>query len=318
MDNLISVENLVVEYKTSGLNGEKTVRAVDDISFNIEKGEILAIAGESGCGKSTLAKTLIKLQNPTSGKITYPEDWAKKEFFKKVQMVFQNPFASLNPKMKIKDILKEPLDINTNLSNEEKENQVLEITEKVGLNKEHLELYPHEFSGGQRQRIAIARALILKPELLIADEPVSALDVSIQAQIINLLKELKDEFNLTIVFISHDLGVIKYIADRTIVMYLGEIVEAGTKKEIFESPKHPYTKELLASVPDRNKTFNTGIKELNTDDKIYPCKFFPRCVCAYDFCKDVCPKYTSVSETHIIKCHVFDYAEKEKNRSRGK
>ena len=223
MDNLISVENLVVEYKTSGLSGEKTVRAVDNISFDIKKGEILAVAGESGCGKSTLAKTLIKLQNAASGKITYPAEWKNKEFFKKVQMVFQNPFASLNPKMKIKDILKEPLDINTNLSDKEKENQVLEIIEKVGLKAEHLDLYPHEFSGGQRQRIAIARALILKPELLIADEPVSALDVSIQAQIINLLKELKNEFNLTIVFISHDLGVIKYIADRTIVMYLGEI-----------------------------------------------------------------------------------------------
>ena len=312
MDNLISVENLVVEYKTSGLSGEKTVRAVDNISFDIKKGEILAVAGESGCGKSTLAKTLIKLQNAASGKIIYPEDWKNREFFRKVQMVFQNPFASLNPKMKIKDILKEPLDINTNLSDKEKENQVLEIIEKVGLKAEHLDLYPHEFSGGQRQRIAIARALILKPELLIADEPVSALDVSIQAQIINLLKDLKNEFNLTIVFISHDLGVIKYIADRTIVMYLGEIAEAGKKEEIFDSPKHPYTKELLASVPDRKQKFNSVMKELNTDDNIYPCKFYPRCRTPYDFCKDVCPRFTSVSETHIVKCHIFDYEEKEK------
>jgi len=315
MDNLISVENLVVEYKTSDLNGSKTVRAVDDISFDIKKGEILAVAGESGCGKSTLAKTLIKLQNPASGKIIYPDDWKKKDFCKKVQMVFQNPFASLNPKMKIKDILKEPLDINTKFSKEEKENLILETIEKVGLKKEHLDQYPHEFSGGQRQRIAIARALILKPELLIADEPVSALDVSIQAQIINLLKDLKNEFNLTIIFISHDLGVVKYIADRTIVMYLGEIVETGTKEEIFESPKHPYTKELLDSVPDRNKTFKFGIKDINYEDTVYACKFYPRCGNSYDCCKNVSPKYSSVSETHRIKCHIFDYAEREKNKT---
>jgi len=311
MDNLVSVENLVVEYKASGLNGNKIVRAVDDITFDIKKGEILAIAGESGCGKSTLAKTLIKLQNPVSGKIIYPEFWNKKDFCKKVQMVFQNPFASLNPKMKIKDILKEPLDINTDLSKEEKNRLIIEIIEKVGLKEEQLELYPHEFSGGQRQRIAIARALILKPELLIADEPVSALDVSIQAQIINLLKDLKNEFNLTIIFISHDLGVVKYIADRTIVMYLGEIVEMGSKEEIFDSPKHPYTKELLNSVPDRKKSFNFGIKEINPDDAVYACKFYPRCNTPYDYCKTVCPKFTSISKKHTIKCHIFDYTERD-------
>ena len=249
MDNLISVENLVVEYKTSGLNGSKTVRAVDNISFDIKKGEILAVAGESGCGKSTLAKTLIKLQDATSGKIIYPEDWTNKEFFKKVQMVFQNPFASLNPKMKIKDILKEPLDINTNLSEQEKESQILEIIQKVGLKEEHLDLFPHEFSGGQRQRIAIARALILNPELLIADEPVSALDASIQAQIINLFKELRKQRDLTILFISHDLNVIRYLADRVGIMYFGHLVEENDTLTIFNYPKHEYTRTLLNSAP---------------------------------------------------------------------
>ena len=214
----------------------------------------------------------------------------------------------------IKDILKEPLDINTKLSNPEKEQAVIETIKKVGLNETHLNQYPHEFSGGQRQRIAIARALILNPELIIADEPVSALDASIQAQIINLLNELKKELNLTIVFISHDLGVVRYIADRVVIMYLGEVVEIGTKEEIFDSPKHPYTKALLNSVPDRTKPFINHFKD-SVETSVGGCNFYPRCLKSYECCKNLAPDFTSLSPTHRVKCNIFDYEKREKNNN---
>lgn len=255
MEILLETQNLSIEYK--GINkSASTVKAVNNVSLKILKGEIYALAGESGCGKSTLAKSITKLVKPTDGKILFNNSniyqqskLDKKEYPKNVQMVFQNPFSSLNPKMKIKDILKEPLDINTNFSKAEKDTRLKEILSDVGLQESCLELYPHQFSGGQRQRIAIARALILKPKLLIADEPVSALDASIQAQIINLLKELKQKHDLTILFISHDMNVIKYLADRVGIMYFGALIEENYTSTLFKYPKEEYTQKLLNAVP---------------------------------------------------------------------
>ena len=258
MANILDIKNLTVEYK--GVNGkENIVTAVDDVTISIKDGEIYALAGESGCGKSTLAKAVTKLVSIKSGDIFYNgksilnhSKEEKKEYPKQVQMVFQNPYSSLNPKMKIGDILREPLDINTSYSKIRKKAIVRRVLHDVGLSESVLELYPHEFSGGQRQRIAIARALILNPKLLIADEPVSALDASIQAQIINLFKELQKQRNLTILFISHDLNVIRYLADRVGIMYYGKLVEESDTLSIFNFPKHEYTKTLLSSAPVLN------------------------------------------------------------------
>jgi len=256
MDILLEVKNLSIEYKSIKEGNKDSVLAVDNVSFKIHRGEIYALAGESGCGKSTLAKAITKLVKPTCGEIFFngkniyeQTSLEKKNYPKNVQMVFQNPYSSLNPKMKIGDALREPLDINTTLSKSEKEALVEEIISDVGLQTSCLNLYPHEFSGGQRQRIAIARALILKPKLLIADEPVSALDASIQAQIINLLKELKRKHNLTILFISHDINVIRYLADRVGVMCLGSMVEENYTNTILKYPNAEYTKTLLEAVP---------------------------------------------------------------------
>lgn len=256
MEILLETKNLTIEYKNIKNDNKYSFIAVNDVSFKILKGEIYALAGESGCGKSTIAKSLVKLVKPKSGDIIYNNKSIltqnkneMKIYPQKVQMVFQNPYSSLNPKMKIKDILLEPLDINTPLDKKEKLRKIENIINDVGLQKSCLELYPHEFSGGQRQRIAIARALILEPELLIADEPVSALDASIQAQIINLLKELKQKKDLTILFISHDMNVIRYLADRVGIMYFGKLIEENYTSTIFKYPKEDYTKKLLQAVP---------------------------------------------------------------------
>ena len=256
MDNLLEIKNLTVEYNSLNKKNKSSVVAVNDVSFQIKEGETYALAGESGCGKSTLAKAVLKLVKPKSGEILFKgknifsqTKEEMKNYPKDVQMIFQNPYSSLNPKMKIGDILKEPLDINTKFSSKEKKSLVKNILEEVGLPESSIELYPHEFSGGQRQRIAIARALILNPKLIIADEPVSALDASIQAQIINLLKELKRHKKLTVLFISHDLNVIRYLADRVGIMYFGKLIEENTTGNIFRYPKEEYTKTLLNSAP---------------------------------------------------------------------
>lgn len=262
MENLFEISELYLQYNSrKGVSGrEEKVNALNGVDLDIRRGEILAIAGESGCGKSTLAKALIRLVKPQRGIIKFEgqdlagiSSEAMKAFRQKVQMVFQNPYASLNPKMKIYEILEEPLVINTSYPKDKRREVILEKITQVGLDKDCLEKYPHEFSGGQRQRIAIARALLLEPVCIVADEPVSALDVSIQAQIINLLKDLKEKYNLTIIFISHDLRVIKYLSDRVAVMYLGEIVELAPSKELFSNPKHPYTKALLNAIPSFEK-----------------------------------------------------------------
>lgn len=321
VENILEIKNLNVIYKTksSFLSEPKTVNAVNDVTLEVKKGEILAIAGESGCGKSTLAKAIMKLVEAQSGEILLEKknilNLKKREelknFYKKVQIIFQNPYSSLNPKMRIGQILKEPLEINTELSKKEIEEIVKDRIKKVGLDENCLELYPHEFSGGQRQRIAIARALILNPEFIIADEPVSALDVSIQAQIINLLKQLKDESGLTFLFISHDLSVIKYISDRIAVMYLGEIIEIGTTEELFSEPKHPYTKALLSSVPELNPDSKKEIihlqGELPSPENIPKgCKFHTRCPYAVEKCKTNPPEETIFSYTHKCKCFLYN------------
>ncbi len=319
--NLLEIKNLNVTYQTKkGLIGKiQTVHAVNNVSLDIQKGEILAIAGESGCGKSTLAKAIMKLVQSDSGEIllngenvlNLKHNKDLKKFYQKVQMIFQNPYSSLNPKMKIGEILKEPLIINTNLKKEEITKIVEEKIEKVGLDKSALNLYPHEFSGGQRQRIAIARSLILNPEFIIADEPVSALDVSIQAQIINLLKQLKEDFNLTFLFISHDLSVIKYLSDRIAIMYLGEVVEIGRTEEIFKNPKHPYTKALLSSVPELNPQDEKERIHLqgelpSPENLPTGCKFHTRCPYVMEICKTSTPQIKDFSDTHNCKCFLYN------------
>lgn len=319
MVNLLEIRDLYVEYKSNKgiLGGVQTIHAVNGVSLDVKKGEILAIAGESGCGKSTLAKTIIRLENAKSGGIIFENknvlNMNKKElknYRKNAQMVFQNPYASLNPKMKIYDILKEPLKINTDLSDSEIQLVIKEKIAQVGLSEECLNLYPHEFSGGQRQRIAIARALVLSPEFVLADEPVSALDVSIQAQIINLLRDLKENYNLTIVLITHDMSVIKYLADRVAIMYLGEIVEIGTTDEIFNSPKHPYTQALLSAVPQLSPSRQQRI--LLSGDLPSPanlpcgCKFHTRCPQCFDRCPKEAPEDIKISDSHIVKCFLAE------------
>lgn len=302
---MIKIKDLYVEYQTSKgvLSRKQIIHAVNGVNLEIKKGEILALAGESGCGKSTLAKAILKLEPIKSGEISYEAQ----DLRKFAQMVFQNPYASLNPKMKIGEILREPLEINTDYSREKIIEIVKEKIKLVGLDESCLELYPHEFSGGQRQRIAIARALMLDPEFILADEPVSALDVSIQAQIINLIKELKEKYGLTFLLITHDMSVIKYLADRTAVMYLGEIVEIGKTSDIFANPLHPYTKALLGAVPQINKCAK---KVLLKGDLPSPadlpngCKFHTRCPKVMEKCKICHPQEKGVS--HIVKCFLYE------------
>lgn len=313
--NFVDVKNLFVEYKSSSPTmGEKTVYAVSDLSLSVKKGEVYSIAGESGCGKSTFLKAFLRLVPSKSGEIIFDgidilkmDKKALKDFRCKAQMIFQNPYASLNPKMTVFDTLKEPLEINfKGLKKEDYINKVKEIANSVGLKDEDLKKYPHEFSGGQRQRIAIARALILKPALILADEPVSALDVSIQGQIINLLNELKSSLGLTFIFISHDLNVIKYISDRVGIMYLGEMVEEGLVENIFDNPKHPYTQALLSANPNSGKEKIVLQGELPSPlNPPAGCKFHTRCPFAKEICKTQKPKTTNFSNDHYAKCHLF-------------
>jgi dipeptide transport system ATP-binding protein len=257
MSTVLEAKHLVRDYHVGGslLGGGRTVHAVKGISFSLDKGKTLAIVGESGSGKSTLARILTLIDRQTAGELFIDGekvDIAKgvtRELRRKVQIVFQNPYGSLNPRQKIGEVLMEPLLLNTDMTAAQRRDAAMEMLLKVGLQTEHFNRYPHMFSGGQRQRIAIARAIILRPSLLVLDEPVSALDLSVQAQILNLLADLQDEFGLTYVFISHDLSVVKYIADDVMVMYLGEAVEFGSRDRVFSAPEHPYTKALFAATP---------------------------------------------------------------------
>lgn len=295
--NIIEVKNLFVEYISSNFLGQKQcVHAVNDVSLSIKQGEIFSIAGESGCGKSSLLRAIAGLIKVKSGDVIF--DGSKRD----IQMIFQSP--SLNPKMKIKDILLEPLIINEkNMSRKEMEQKVFDILSDVGLSNSDAQKYPHEFSGGQKQRISIARALILNPKIILADEPVSALDVSIQGQILNLLLELKNKFNLTIIFISHDLNVIRFISDRVAIMYLGEIVEQGYTDEIFTNALHPYSKALLSANPLSKIKCEPLTGELPSPVNMPDgCKFHTRCNKATHSCSERVPEIVKVSDSHFVKC----------------
>lgn len=328
---VLEIKNLNVQYKTKGtvFNKEKVVNAVNDLDLSVEKGEIIAVAGESGCGKSTLASAICRLIPVASGEILFHGvDILKlkgkklKVYRQALQMIFQNPYSSLNPKKKVFDILKEPLDVNSELctysedfrplyefSKDEIKNLILQVAESVGLDENALKLYPHEFSGGQRQRIAIARALMMKPEFIIADESVSALDVSIQAQIINLLLNLKKELDLTVIFISHDMNVIRQIADRVAIMYLGKIVEIGTTDQVFKFPQHPYTRALLSAVPSFDKKDGNIILKgdlPSPTDLPTGCKFHTRCQYCMEKCKEEEPELKTFYEQHRVACFLND------------
>ena len=296
-NEILSVKNISKIYESSGggFGRKNKVSALDGVSFNLAQGETLGIVGESGCGKSTLGRIISRLDSPTSGEIIYKgNDIAKKSLAamrplrKEIQFIFQDPYASLNPRRQIGAIIEEPMRIH-GVSKDERRARAHELLEKVGLDKNSYEKYPHEFSGGQRQRVVIARALTLKPELIIADEPVSALDVSIQAQVLNLFKELQDEMKLTYVFVAHDLGVVRHISDRIAVMYLGKIVELGTVEEIYNNPQHPYTKALLSANPRIDQSAQST-RQILTGDIPSPlnrpsgCSFHTRCPIAIAEC----------------------------------
>lgn len=318
---LLEVKNLKKYFPIKGgIFGKKTikqVKAVDDVSFEVFKGETLGIVGESGCGKSTTGRALLRLLEPTAGDIYFQgkniAHLKKNEMRmlrKDMQIVFQDPFASLNPRMKVGEIIEEPL-INFSIGDKQgRKKRVLEIMEQVGLTPSQIDRYPHEFSGGQRQRIGIARALATNPKLIIADEPVSALDVSIQSQVLNLLKDLQKELDLTYIFISHDLSVVKHFCDRIGVMYLGKMVEIADKNELYHRPMHPYAQALLSAVPSPNPKKKKDRIVLQGDvpspsDPPSGCTFHPRCFECMDICSEVTPVLEEKEPGRLVSCHLY-------------
>lgn len=291
------------------------VQAVNGVNLTVYEGETLSLVGESGCGKSTTGRCILRLLEPTAGEIWFRgQDLTKlsqkemRRLRKDLQIVFQDPFATLNPKLKIRSILEEPL-IAQNVEKEKREQLIEETIQIVGLSREHLDRYPHQFSGGQRQRIGIARALILRPKLIVADEPVSALDVSIQSQILNLLQDLQEQFGMTYLFVSHDLSVVEHISDRVAVMYLGEIVELGSKEELFQNPLHPYTQALISAIPvsDPDEKKERIILQGDLPSPANPpsgCRFHPRCRDCMDICRTEVPKEVMVSG-QVVRCHLY-------------
>jgi len=320
-EDLLKVEGLKQYYPVSdGLFGTKAfVKAVDGVDFEVKKGEVFGIVGESGCGKSTLGKAICKLIEPTDGKIILDGEDIRgynskkmRSVRKKVQMVFQDPYASLNPRMSIHDILAEPLQIHGLVNGKQEiDEAVVRLLREVGMDDYHARRYPHEFSGGQRQRIGIARALAVRPQLIIADEPVSALDVSIQSQVLNLMSKLKKEYHLTYIFIAHDLSVVEHISDRIGVMYLGNFVEEANKENLYKNPMHPYTQALLSAVPIPDPTVKKEriILEGSIPSALNPpsgCKFHTRCPKCMEICKKEAPKKYQVGEDHFVYCHLYD------------
>ena len=319
--DILKIEDLKVYYPVrKGMMGKtQYVKAVDGVSLNGHKGEVLGIVGESGCGKSTLGKAVCKLIPITDGNIVLNDmDIARmsenqlRPLRKQIQMIFQDPYASLNPRMSVHDIIAEPMEIHKMYSTKEEIDQkVTELLREVGLDDYHAQRYPHEFSGGQRQRIGIARALATEPDLIIADEPVSALDVSIQSQVLNLLSKLLKERNLTMIFIAHDLSVVEHISNRVVVMYLGNVVEEGTSRELYENPLHPYTKALLDAhpIPDPTKRKERVLLEGTIPSALNPptgCKFHTRCKQCMEICKQKAPEKYSVNADHFVYCHLYD------------
>ncbi|MGG0462739.1 ABC transporter ATP-binding protein [Priestia aryabhattai] len=307
--------------KYFSITNKQVLKAVDGVSFHISKGETFGLVGESGCGKSTAGRTIIGLYNRTSGEVLYKgknvHDLSEKEkfaFHRNMQMIFQDPYASLNPRSTVKEIISEPMEVHGLYSNKkEMLNRVYELLEDVGLNRDHANRYPHEFSGGQRQRIGIARALTLNPECIIADEPISALDVSVQAQVVNLLKKLQKEKGLTYLFIAHDLSMVKHISSRIGVMYLGHLVELTTSSELYQKPLHPYTQALLSAIPIPDPDVEDNRKRIVLKGELPSpmnppsgCVFNTRCPLAVAACKIQKPEWQEVEENHFVACHLYN------------
>jgi len=319
MEKLVEVKNLKKWFwmGKSPLGKKEAVRAVDDVSFYVKKKEVLGLVGESGCGKTTCGKVILRILDPTDGsiyfngqEITHLNRKEILKFRKRMMIIYQDPFGSLDPRMTIGATIAEPMEVHKITSKKEQEEKVIEIMGKVGLLPDQINRYPHEFSGGQRQRIGIARALANNPEFIVADECVSALDVSIQAQIINLLQDLQKEFGLTLLFVAHDLSVIKHICDRVSVMYLGKIVETAPKKALFNNPKHPYTQALLSAIPIPDPKLRKRGKILMGDvpSPINPpsgCRFHTRCPYVKAICQEKEPELIASEDTHCVACHLF-------------
>lgn len=316
-EKLITLANVSKHFN---VGAKKKLVAVNNVTMDIYKGETLGVVGESGCGKSTLGRVVMGIYNKTSGSLKYrgKEVNTKRtkdryEYAKKAQIIFQDPYASLNPRMTVGTIIEEGMEIHNMYTPEERKQKVYELLETVGLNREHANRFPHEFSGGQRQRIGIARALAIEPEFIVCDEPISALDVSIQSQVINLLKDLQDKFGFTYMFIAHDLNIVKYISDRIAVMYLGNVVELADSDEIYAHTLHPYSQALLAAVPipDPDKEAQKQLKVLSGDvpSPINPkpgCPFANRCPKAQDKCRQESPELREVRPNHYVACHFVE------------
>lgn len=315
-NTLVDVKNLKKYFKV----GRKSIlKAVDNVSFSIAKGETLGLVGESGCGKTTCGRTVIGLYPATDGKVLYNGTEIhsltgndKKAFTRKAQIIFQDPYASLNPRMTVGNIIGEGIEIHNLYSNQEKVNRIYELLEMVGLNKEHASRFPHEFSGGQRQRIGIARALAIEPEFIVCDEPISALDVSIQAQIVNLLIKLQKEMKLTYLFIAHDLSMVKHISDRVGVMYLGTLVETTTSTELYANPLHPYTQALLSAIPIPDPKIASEKKRIMLEGEVPSpinpkpgCRFVHRCRYAKPICSEQAPELKKIGENHFVACYLY-------------
>jgi oligopeptide/dipeptide ABC transporter ATP-binding protein len=331
-DVLLEVQNLEKHFPVRKGLLQRTVawvKAVDDVDIVIRRGETLGLVGESGCGKTTVGRSILRLTKPTAGKVLFRSKRLARDgretmidvaaamprevkiLRRDMQIIFQDPYSSLDPRMTVAEIIGEPLRVQGVMGRGDRRQRVLDLLRAVGLDPEHARRHPHEFSGGQRQRIGIARALALNPQLVVADEPVSALDVSIQAQVINLMQDLQEEFGLTYLFIAHDLSVVKHISDRVAVMYLGKVVELAETEEIFANPKHPYTEALLSAVPVPDPDFKLDRIRLEGDvpSPINPpsgCYFHPRCRYARDICKAEAPAYRNVGGRHQVRCHFAD------------